>query len=459
MINTYMRRYTTRQWSRFSSVSSSTWDMCANLGQVGPIGVYPRLTIVAFASLAEFETNIRCADGFTRRYHPIMGGMMVDYEEQVLITGIKKNRHCSICRVRPNERGDLLKKWQYRTHDYTQAKLVSQRSARKRIEDGLAKDTMAVHPVRNWAWRHKHCNIHMLMDVDILHQLLKGVVIRLIDWCTALIDDVIGTNPNAVRRTKKQGKKKVSESTASIRLDGRSRQVPGFTGLKLFDHFSKVKQWSGNEPKAIVRQLVAVTTPLLAGKRDFAIHCCRAIIDFVMLAMYESHDEHTLSYLEEAIYRIHHLKTVFAQYRPQYTTLDGDNEDESQFNIPKLHIITHYADFIRLYGSAQSFDTAYGEAAHKFLLKSYYRRINKTEGWEHQILAHVVRHDKLRAMNDRLFYGKSTAASSATQDIGAMISRAAVSQLTDFPKELASGTPTSFGGAPVLAEAMKLLAS
>lgn len=237
-----------------------------------------RLTRAAFESLAEIGTNIHCADGFTRCCHPIIGGMMVDYEEQVHITGIKKNRHCSICRVPPDERGDLLEEWKYRTHECTQAKLRRQRSDPKRMEK-----TMAIHPVMNWAWKHKYCNIHTLMDVDILHQLFEGVFMRLINWCTALMEDVLGTSGKAMRKRSAKGKEKVAESAASIQLDERFRQVHGFTGLKRFSHFSKVKQWSGNEQKAMVRQLVPVIAPLLAGKRDSAIHCSRATMDFVML--------------------------------------------------------------------------------------------------------------------------------------------------------------------------------
>ena len=92
--------------------------------------------------------------------------------------------------------------------------------------------------------------------------------------------------------------------------------MPRFTGLKYFRHFSKIKQWSGNEQKAIVRQPIPILVSLLAGKADAAIHCGRAILDFVMLAMYVSHDEKTLSYMKHALYRIDKLKTVFAKYQP-----------------------------------------------------------------------------------------------------------------------------------------------
>ena len=114
---------------------------------------------------------------------------MIDYEEQVLVTGVKKNRHCSICRVFPDKRGELSRTWKYRTPEYTQAKLPRQKENPNEGE----KD-MRIHHVSNWTWKHEFCNIHKLMDLDILHQLIKGIVMRLINWCEALIEDVISTD-------------------------------------------------------------------------------------------------------------------------------------------------------------------------------------------------------------------------------------------------------------------------
>ena len=53
--------------------------------------------------------EIRCADGFKRRCYPVLAGLMVDYEEQVLITGVKANIQCSICHVPPKERECVTK--------------------------------------------------------------------------------------------------------------------------------------------------------------------------------------------------------------------------------------------------------------------------------------------------------------------------------------------------------------
>ncbi len=40
-----------------------------------------------------------CADGLKRHCYPILAGVMVDYKEQVLITGIKANVQYFICHI------------------------------------------------------------------------------------------------------------------------------------------------------------------------------------------------------------------------------------------------------------------------------------------------------------------------------------------------------------------------
>ncbi len=50
----------------------------------------------------------------------------------------------------------------------------------------------------------------------------------------------------------------------------------------------------------MVKQLIAVTTPLLIHNAPKAIQCARAILDFMMLAQYDSYDDKTLRYMEHA---------------------------------------------------------------------------------------------------------------------------------------------------------------
>ena len=87
----------------------------------------------ALESLAKDGFVVKCADGHNRQCYPIIAGFMIDYEEQVLITGIKKAQHCSICTVPPHKRENLTKQWGDRIHKLTQQQISRQQQI------GLAK--------------------------------------------------------------------------------------------------------------------------------------------------------------------------------------------------------------------------------------------------------------------------------------------------------------------------------
>jgi hypothetical protein len=361
----------------------------------------------ALESLAKDGFLVKCADGRQRRCHPIIAGFMADYEEQVLITGIKKAQHCSICTVPPHERENLMKQWDHRTHELTQHQISRQR------QTGLAKtDDTWVHDVENFAWKHPYLNIHSAMMVDPLHQLLKGITMYLISWTRTLVGDIFP----AVRKRKRQGRT-VKESSGSIQLDERFRCVPPFTGLKRFSHFSEVKQWTGVEQKAIIRQLIPVIAPLLTTKEPGAMHCARAIVDFILLAQYKTHDDETLRYLEQALYRIDKTKVAFQKLRP----IDKITE-EGHFNFPKFHIMTHYTTCIREYGAADNFDTEHSEAGHKYHVKAFYGRTNKRRGYEDQICLHNTRRNNMLAMENVIFYRESKHTTQTSNNIEAQVS-------------------------------------
>ena len=81
--------------------------------------------------------------------------------------------------------------------------------------------------------------------------------------------------------------------------------------------------------------------------------------------------------MKHAFYRIDNLKIIFIKYKFQNIIHDDDDENGIHFNIFKLHVMTHYTTFIRLYDNVQDFDTAYKKAAHKFLLKIFFIMTNR----------------------------------------------------------------------------------
>jgi hypothetical protein len=46
------------------------------------------------------------------------------------------------------------------------------------------------------------------------------------------------------------------------------------------------------------------------------MHCAQAIIDFILLTYYKTHDDETLYYLEQALYKIDRTKVVFKWFHP-----------------------------------------------------------------------------------------------------------------------------------------------
>jgi hypothetical protein len=53
------------------------------------------------------ELNIVCADSQSRQCHPVIADFMIDYEEQILITGVKMNQQCTICQVSSQKQENL----------------------------------------------------------------------------------------------------------------------------------------------------------------------------------------------------------------------------------------------------------------------------------------------------------------------------------------------------------------
>ena len=65
---------------------------------------------IALLEIYKEGIEIRCANGFKQRCYSVFAGLMVDYKEQVLITGVKANMQCSLCHVPPKKRDCVTKK-------------------------------------------------------------------------------------------------------------------------------------------------------------------------------------------------------------------------------------------------------------------------------------------------------------------------------------------------------------
>ncbi|KAH5166821.1 hypothetical protein HBH77_246600 [Parastagonospora nodorum] len=215
-------------------------------------------------------------------------------------------------------RDPLLKSQVYH---YCMGKLLSQQFTRLQQERCLNKGHDDFH---------HNFNIHVSLATDTLHLLLKGLVIKMLDF----MQDI--TTP-------------VTQESSSTQLNERFRQVMHSTSLK---HFNNKRAFT----EAIIQQLIAVVSPLFISKAPFALHFIRAVCDLVTLAQYKSHDEDTLAYIQGALERMNIFKEEFR------------------------HALTHIIQDIRMYGALDGICTrANSEAHHITIVKQFYSITNKKE--------------------------------------------------------------------------------
>jgi hypothetical protein len=183
------------------------------------------------------------------------------------------------------------------------------------------------------------------------------------------------------------------------RLNARFRKISKFTNLKKFINFSNVKQWTSNEQKTIVRQIISMITSLLIKKWSYVLKFSRVLINFVLMTQYRFHDENTLFYLDHVFSRINTFKNEFKHLRSSNKNIENDH-----FNFLKFHVMSHYSEFIRKYETADEYDTSHDEIKHKYMFKKYYERINKRNFFQEQLLWHNKRRVNVLTLKNNLLY-------------------------------------------------------
>lgn len=89
------------------------------------------------------------------------------------------------------------------------------------------------------------------------------------------------------------------------------------------------------------------------------IICYQAILDFVYIAQYPSHDDDTLQYLTNALALYHANKHILTS--PELAIRE-------HLNIPKFHAMTHYIQAIRDFGTTDNYNIEMFEASSTFTL-------------------------------------------------------------------------------------------
>ncbi|THX70243.1 Piwi-domain-containing protein [Aureobasidium pullulans] len=376
-------------------------------------------------------TEILCSDGWTRRYVPIIAVFTTDYEEQVKLTGILGNRHCTMCKIHPGLREDLELTAEWRSKTDTRERIQRQRKGATGtssgstaqlsqtfdvVDDGIESEEEEaglgsgdeseldpderIHDINRFALTMPLMDIHKSLMVDILHQLLKGVMMHVLGSTQLFTLDQARNKPgtrmfeavthaNATKKRSAKANAKVAKSIVTGIVDRRFASIPKFATIRVFQHLSKILP-------VFVPLLEEVGTP----EANAAIQFIRATVDFITLAMYQSHDDNTLRYFELALYRMNQRKEVFQKYRNPKA-----KDDEQHFDFPKWHSLTHYVQMIHLYGCAPNWDTNHPEHKHHTYANEGFRRTNKKNDWEDQLMEHHLRGINMLALQDTLCRG------------------------------------------------------
>ncbi|KIK74389.1 hypothetical protein PAXRUDRAFT_81403, partial [Paxillus rubicundulus Ve08.2h10] len=148
-------------------------------------------------------------------------------------------------------------------------------------------------------------------------------------------------------------------------LNNRIKSLPPCFGVRHFTKgWSKLSQISGKERKDMARILLGC----LVGKVPTqVITALQALLDFVYITQYPTHDNTSLQYMEDALDLFHQHKAI----------LTGPDLDiRKHLNISKFHLMLHYMECIRNFGTTNNYNTEMFEHFHINMAKEGWRASN-----------------------------------------------------------------------------------
>ncbi|KIY63769.1 hypothetical protein CYLTODRAFT_125515 [Cylindrobasidium torrendii FP15055 ss-10] len=338
-------------------------------------------------------------DGKIRMVHPILASYVADYPEQCLITSSKYGS-CPKCQCPPENLQDSdtfpprSQEWTSNIKSNAKAATSSTTAYREACYAENVNPNVT-HPF----WENlPYTDIHLSTTPDVLHQLYQGVLKHLISWCQILL-------------TEKE-------------MDRRIRRLPHGVGLRHFKNgISALSQISGAERKDMGKILLGCIVDELDPR---AVTAVRAILDFIYLAQYATHDNTTLGYMEAALQLWHDNKSYF-------TDVIELRED---INIPKFHSLQHYVSMIRTFGTTNNFNTEMFERLHIEFAKKGWRASNHRDEFT-QMTTWVNRQENVKSFERYLtwrnnYYAakKAKSAKDAASSTADATERPAESQLT-----------------------------
>ena len=284
-----------------------------------------------------------CADGQARRVVPLIATYVADYPEQCLVSCTKYGT-CPRCTAEAEEL-EHMGKFEDRTTQSTMdiiERAKQNATSNRAFYQAILKDGVGTGVLQPFWHGYPWADIHLSISVDVLHQLYQGVMKHLVSW--------------------------VQRVMTPQELDNRIRCLPPAFGVAHFQNgISALSQMSGPIRKNIAKILLGC---LIGSEVDMidkkGIKACRAILDFIQLAQYPTHDSKTLKRITQTLQEWEKNRSFFLhpRHRPD-------------FNIPKFHALKHYVECIYDFGVTDNYNTELFERLHIDFAKKGWRASNK----------------------------------------------------------------------------------
>lgn len=412
--------------------------------------------------------QVATAEGTYKRGRPVVGAWLADYVEYLKLFALKL-KACPVCEVQAKDLGECTATaaeehrsyperdslmYQQAARHYMHAKIELKREAEGEVElDEETRNAItqkiidseawfedrAAKPQRSAVWELPHAEAKVIWKPDLLQTVYLGILKHLMEW---IVDFLL-------------------ENKRMDHFDWLWKNVPRYPGLASpTKAYREIKQWQGKEMRNAGRFVLAVLDAALFNpanqqeRHDFAsiLNCTRTLIDFHLLSKQPLHDETSLNLMDSYLKEFHEVKAVFLKYRmgkrgknagtkavslyyldlfdgkmptaaqkKAMTASQKEERDELRkvaemgacdFNLPKLHLISHFVGTIMGFGSLLGWSSEVTEALHKYL-KEYYGASNKGASFLEQIVlkwteerSFILRRLNLEAMleNDTLVF-------------------------------------------------------
>lgn len=316
-----------------------------------------RIVLEPLKTAGKEGVDVTCSTGDIRRVYPILTSYVADYPEQCLVACTKYGT-CPKCQCPANNLGDPRPSTP-RTRQWTESIIKEAKDKAGDSPKEFHKECMA-HDVAGGVyvpfWQDfPYTDIHKCITPDVLHQLYQGVFKHIVAWCQRVLGEKV--------------------------LDKRIQSLPLGFGLRHFKNgISNLSQISGTERKNMAKILLGCLVGIMAPS---GIKAVKALLDFMYLAQYPTHNTDTLDYMKDALKEFHQNKQYFVEVAVR-----------EHLNLPKLHSLLHYVESIELFGTTDNYNTEMFERLHIDFAKHGWRATNQRDEFP-QMINWLSRQEKI----------------------------------------------------------------